>query len=299
MEAKAGIMKIDQITVVIRTIGERTTDASIQIAQKIFGEENVYVVKNVTPFSEAIRESFALGIRAGKKWTLILDADILLDSDAVIRYITDANQYSRWHHRIFSFTSMVDDKFLMKRRVGGGHLYRTKYLKKTCRFISDGENDLRPETYIKRRMNALGYATFFCNISIGLHDYFQSYKDIFRKGILHSKKHKDVEQLYVKWKAKSDQDKDFFWICKGMDEGKQIEEDVKVDVQYFDKYMQQYTQQFEQQEPFTDWDQETKFIKQTEEEPEEIHFERIWIKETWNHRMKKKLYEWWKANELY
>lgn len=287
-------MKIDHVTVVIRTIGERTTEAAVQIAQNIFGQENVKVVKNVTPFSEAIRESYTIAINAGKKWTLILDADVLLNSDAITQYIADVDQYSSFHYRIFCFTCMLDDKFLMKKRLVGGHLYRTKYLKKASKFISSGENDLRPETYIKRKMNSIGYGTLYCNRSVGLHDYYQSYKDIFRKGILHSKKHKDVDQLYIKWRALSDHDKDFYWICKGMDEGKRIEESVKVDAQYFEKYMQPYMQDFALQETLIDWNKAMNLVRQKEDIPEDAHFERIWPKVTLYNRMKKKIYEWWK-----
>lgn len=287
-------MKIDCITVVIRTVGERTTEAAVQIAQNIFEQENVNVVKNVTPFSEAIRKAYTIGVNARKKWTLILDADVLLNEESIIKFVEDANQYSKLHSRIFCFTCMLDDKFLMKKRVVGGHLYRTKYLRIASRFISSGENDLRPETYIKRRMNAIGYGTLFGDNSVGLHDYFQSYKDIFRKGILHSKKHKDVDQLYIKWKAQSDQDKDFYWICKGVDAGEHIAGSVKVDAQYFEKYMQPYMQEFALQEAFSDWNKAMNLVRQKGDMPEATHFERIWPKVTLYNRMKNKLYEWWK-----
>lgn len=287
-------MKVDHVTVVIRTVGERTTEAAIQIAKNIFGQDNVNVVKNITPFSEAIREAYVIGMNAGKKWTFVLDADLLLNSDATARFITDAERYSKFHRRIFCFTCTLDDKFLMRKRVVGGHLYRTKYLKKASNFISSGENDLRPETYIKRKMNSIGYETLFGDISVGLHDYFQSYKDIFRKGILHSKKHKDVDQLYVKWKAQSEWDPDFFWICKGMDVGENIEENVKVDAQYFEKFMQPYLHEFGQQGPFEEWDKAMELVKQKEDLTEKTHFERIWTKVTLRDRIKRKLYEWWR-----
>jgi len=73
----------DHVHVIIRSAGERTMHLCKQlIIEQGVSADNLSVV-NEAPFSAALKKSFELGMERGLKWTLCIDADVLLRPGAV------------------------------------------------------------------------------------------------------------------------------------------------------------------------------------------------------------------------
>ncbi|MCO4822492.1 MAG: hypothetical protein KC469_10515, partial [Flavobacteriaceae bacterium] len=65
------------VTVIIRSVGERTTDACFKIISKQVPKTHIHIISEV-PFSKAVTETFKIAIRENRNWTLAVDADLLL-----------------------------------------------------------------------------------------------------------------------------------------------------------------------------------------------------------------------------
>lgn len=58
-------------------------------------------------------------------------------------------------------------------------------------------------------MENIGYNYLKTNIVGGLHDFEQYYRDLFRKALIHSKKHMRIKLIYKYWKKQAKYDDDF------------------------------------------------------------------------------------------
>ena len=103
------------------------------------------------------------------------------------------------------------------------------------KFVDKSKIQLRPETFVKREMAKRGYPCYYTEYKIGIHDFCQYPHDIFRKGILHAKKHGGIDDLIKEWEKLKEMDEDFAWICKGVEVSHTIDE-VIVDKKFFEKY---------------------------------------------------------------
>src|SRR6476619_2803834 len=97
---------IDDVKVIIRSSGERTEAACKQIPAKQVRIENISVIHE-SPFSKAVEATFRLGTEADKKWTLAVDADILLTATAVQDIVKRAEKKSG---KTFIYQGCVLDK---------------------------------------------------------------------------------------------------------------------------------------------------------------------------------------------
>jgi len=74
---------LDEIlTVVIRSIGERTENKCYQLIEKQISKRNIFIVRK-RPFTESIKESFKIAIEEKRKWLLCIDADVLVRENAI------------------------------------------------------------------------------------------------------------------------------------------------------------------------------------------------------------------------
>src|SRR4051812_46673936 len=82
----------DQVTIVIRSIGERTEAACIDsvVAQGI--DRDAIVLIKQSPFSLALRSGLEAGIAAGRPWTFCIDADVILREGAVASMLAHARR---------------------------------------------------------------------------------------------------------------------------------------------------------------------------------------------------------------
>jgi len=224
---------IDQVTIIIRSVGERTEGLCKNlILDQGVPEENLFVIRE-TPFSKAMKVGYQKGLENGLKWTYCIDADVLLAEYAIVKMITIAEEQPE---EVFTISARLIDKLLnMPRRVGN-HLFRTSSLSVMIDNIAPYENEgIRPETDAKNRIIEKGGIEQKVDTIIGLHDFEQHYEDIARKSYVHANKHTEYLGKFVPyWKANSINDEDFKVALIGLAEGLKYFEDVKINDKNFD-----------------------------------------------------------------
>jgi hypothetical protein len=177
----------DDVLVVIRSVGEKTEKICYDIACDQVGEENVFIIHE-KPFWKAVKKTFELGLASDKKWTLALDADVLLKQNAVNEMIWNAKKYGS---KLFIYQGYIFDYILGIYREGGPHLYQNIHLEKAQNIIDADPFIIRPETYVQKKMIAqFGAIKITDNKVFGLHDFYQYPFDYFRKSFLHGVKDK-------------------------------------------------------------------------------------------------------------
>ena len=114
------------VFVVIRGAGERTEAAARAMACAEVGAGAVATVREV-PFAAAhCAAASRLGAEAGRRWTLCLDADVLLRPGAIAE--ARCRRRGGAGEAAFGVTGTVADKLLGHVRAAGQHLYRTALL---------------------------------------------------------------------------------------------------------------------------------------------------------------------------
>ena len=218
------------VAIVIRQMAERTTAACLELLKEQAPARNIIVIGE-KPFSSAVRRTFELGIESKQEWTLAVDADILVTPECIDELLQVAERLEDY---FFGVQGKVLDKLYGVPRGGGPHLYRTKYLEKALAFIPREGTSLRPESDTYDAMAAIGLHYYFGQEVYGLHDYEQSYCDLYRKGFLHAKKHWRYLAHFAKhWQAGSTADKDFSLALLGLRAALEHTQPVLIDRDYF------------------------------------------------------------------
>ncbi len=200
------MIDLSDITVIIRSAGERTVKACETLLQDVFAAEQIKIIEEV-PFSQAVRRSLEIGIEVKKPWLLCIDADVLIDKDGVFNLLKNASEAPK---EVFEVQGLILDKFFPVFRPAGNHLYRTAYAEKALKMIPQEGATLRPEATLLKNMAMAGYPWMQCDAVVGIHDFEQYYRDIFRKCFLQGKKHKElISYILDYWLKQSLTDEDF------------------------------------------------------------------------------------------
>ena len=237
-------------TVVVRSVGEATESACVGLLEEIFGRENVFLVKNVSPFSKAVEKTLEIGIALNKKWTLAIDADVLVFQDKIPLFIELANKhvYKR-DRKAFCLEGKLFDKFSGFYREVGLHLFQTKLLEKAINFAKKGTYELRPEFFVKANMMENGYMFYISNLRLGIHDFFQHPEFIVKKAILHCKKHYNAAQMVELWRKNLNIDSDFHWAMKGAEIAENLRDiNIVVDSVFMGELVKKYISDFKKNE---------------------------------------------------
>lgn len=209
--------------IIVRTCGERTTEKCIELCQKI-GQTHIV---NARPFGESIRKSYGVAIQSGHDLVAVIDADVMLYNGALVEGMQELKK--QWHENIFCYDGQTHDKVLMKDRRAGVHIYNTKLLKYAFKFIDDFQ--LKPETYVRKNMKALGYPTFIGKTIFGLHDYEQYYRDLWRKAVCQTQKLPgQTRSKAAEWLRLSKNDIDYKVIYHAHEYGKRLQGRIIIDV---------------------------------------------------------------------
>ena len=220
---------------IVRSTGERTAElCHALLAEELGGTVEVAVVRE-SPFCEAVRRAFEIGCQAGRKWTLMVDADVVPRAGGVRAAIEFVEGQPE---DLFVCLGMVLDKFFFNERQAGYHVYRTDLLPKALdEFTPAIANSIRPENQLMLRMCELGsrYAVFRDRVA-GLHDYDQFYRDIYRKAFVHAKKHPQLVRLLLNgWLERSEEDSDFLIAFIGARAGLAFPRPVRIDIKTLPK----------------------------------------------------------------
>ncbi|MFC2188726.1 hypothetical protein ACFCT7_15525 [Fulvivirgaceae bacterium LMO-SS25] len=217
----------DSVFVVIRSIGERTEALCKHYIELQGISSSNLVIINRTPFHEALAQSFREGIKASLKYTLMVDADVLLRKDSIINSI---NEFEKQDAKCFELQGRVLDKFFGGPREAGFHLYKTRYLEKLLKESIKFQNSLRPEGEIIKHLSKQGLTFVRANILLGLHDFEQSNVDIYRKAFVQARKHLYRGELFISnCKEKMNNDNDFNIALRGFVDGILTNEDIEID----------------------------------------------------------------------
>jgi hypothetical protein len=173
-------MSEPSIAIVVRGAEERTLKVCIERAQRGLGQRGAVRVVEARPFARALEESIEIAIATNQEYTLFLDGDILLKSGAVEEMILSARATKTRFYKI-GFR-ILDWGFCGP--TYGVHLYSTELLRPAREFVQAAYQHQRPETFLCKAMAKRGYPTLLQTHVVGLHDYEQYYRDIYRKSFV-------------------------------------------------------------------------------------------------------------------
>lgn len=260
---------ISQFSIVIRSAGERTTSVCKNLVCNEVSAKQAHLIK-LTPFEEALRESYRIGIDSGKKWLITIDADVLPRNGFMEKIASLSSGIS---DDIFSFKPMVYDKFFLKHRMAGFRVYRCSMLKEALSLVPKNREQIRPEEYTVNRMEANGFQTKVFEYVVGLHDFEQYYKDLYRKAFFHATKHpQQVAENLGKWKVLSNSDSDYRVMIKGAVDGLLSNDSPSADIRFFKSYIEKALGELEITEKGPiDMDNLQNFIKEKLDESGEFY----------------------------
>jgi hypothetical protein len=217
------------LTVIIRSVGERTE----QLCQKLIleqgiPEDQVVLIRNISPSSAATLKSFEIGIERNLKWTLRVDADVLLRRGSIEHIV---NVYENLPENVFALQGYVLDKFFGGPRKAGFYIYRTSLLPLAVSQIPTN-NVIRPDAETLNAMDQAGHPHVEVPYLVGLHDFEQYYKDIFRKCFVQAHKHLNKAEIFLSvFREGMIQDQDYKIGLDGFVAGLYYSGEVKIDIE--------------------------------------------------------------------
>ena len=237
------------ITAVVRGFGERTEGLCIYLLQKYLPKENIFLV-NESPSTEGTRAVYNIGLREGRKYTLFVDADQLLFSNA-IPYLYDLAEMQR--EPFFGVKGCVIDKLFLELRGGGCGpiLYNTFAFEEAITMIPDPTKVKRTDSLIINYMKHLGYNWIREMQYTAYHDYEQYYRDIYKKMVINTSKMADkCKKMIDRWDAMAKEDNDYAVCIQGWLNGHNYENPVIDYTQDFG-----YIPLFKEKKPITDYEE--------------------------------------------
>jgi hypothetical protein len=197
------------------------------IVEQEISSSQVAVVREA-PFSTAMRKSFQIGIESGLPWTYCIDADVLLRPGSIAQMLAIAEQQDSM---VCEIQGYVLCKFFGGPRPAGNHLYRTELLEQALACIPSEGVDIRPEFHTLNTMQAKGFPWLTVPYLVGLHDFEQFYRDIFRKCFVQAHKHEYLTELFMSvWREGPKTDEDFRVAIAGYSKGIAHHGQVAIDV---------------------------------------------------------------------
>ena len=195
----------EDITVVIRSFNERSIAICFNSIISEIDKCNIFLIQE-TPFSKAVQKTFEIGISENRKWTLAIDADLILLPNAISIMLSRAEAHNG---NPYVYQGHILDKFRCGIRQGGPHLYKTEHLNIALELIKQDETNLRPESAIYNLMKKRNYDVILDKKIFALHDFEQFYNDVYRKAYFHGIKHKGWKSLLPLWLEKCHLDYDY------------------------------------------------------------------------------------------
>jgi len=216
---------LDSTIVVIRASNERTFD----VCKAICSNQEVASLSIVQecPFEVALRKCYEIGASSNKKWMVTVDGDVLLSGDAIETLVHNAEMMPQ---NYIQLEGRVFDKITGLYRQAGHRIYRIDLLPRALGQIPPVGSQIRPECSTLEQMGKLGYPSRCIPDVVGLHDFEQSYRDIYRKSFVQAKKHYSrVHKMIPPWEHLAQYDTDYVVASRGFEGGKNYSERVGID----------------------------------------------------------------------
>jgi hypothetical protein len=166
---------------------------------------------------------------------MALDADILLAPDAIAELIRAAELMPPHYVQV---QGRIWDKIIGTYRPAGPRIYRTELLKRALEYVPEAGSEIRPESYVLEQMGKLGFPSRRVSQILGLHDFEQYYRDLYRKSFVHAKKHLVfVPNILQRCSYYLGGDQDFLVVLKGLWDGLLYRGSVSIDsTRYLDSF---------------------------------------------------------------
>jgi len=217
------------IHVIVRAAGERTADYCCAELVRQSTKSSVERIE-LTPFWRTLREGLEHGLNSGAPWVLSVDADVIPAIDAVHRV---TGWIDRCDANVGVISGMIQDKLMGGIRYGGIRLYRSSVIPLMLELMpAQGEN-VRPESSAISRLTERGWRHETLPDLVGLHDYEQYYRDIYRKAFFHVQKHgARVARFLDLWMAGAKHDDDFRAALSGAADALICQDNVDCDASH-------------------------------------------------------------------
>lgn len=234
----------DDFFICVRTIGERTEKCLLERIKEEFPSASMGIA-SAFPSSKTLEKAFRMAMESGKKWTINLDADLLLMPGALQKMFNSLNELQE---QVFAVRFLIADPLLGTIRFAGNQSYRIEYIPLALPFVIKAQDKLRPDRYVIEQMEAKGF--LFADEKrdvIALHDAEQYYRDIYRKCFVYSFKHLNkVEEFLPYWRA-DESNLDFKVARKGFADGVQYCRQIHIDVRLMDEFKNDFEKWMERE----------------------------------------------------
>lgn len=219
---------MSDVQLIQRHAGERTQQVGFALAQDDFSFVSSEAVSN-GPFPQTLRMALEVASASSANWTIMLDADVLILPGSVARLIDLADRYPADH---FVISASIYDNFLGTVRPGGIRAYRTAFIERAIKELGYG-NQIRPESSLLKRLGELGHPSHATCLVAGVHDFEQSFADIYRTAVVHGVKFRTrIPREMPRWEERAEFDDDFRVLIEGVRHGLTLT-DVELDATQF------------------------------------------------------------------
>ena len=201
--------------VIVRTVGERTTDACLRAVRPQVTPRNLRVL-SVRPFPRSVVQGFRTAAREQPEWVFTLDADTILVHDAIARLRTLCDHAEP---EVFHVKGLLLCRVYGGAQPRGFHAFRGSMLPEALGHLDAVENTTRPETSVVRRMEAAGHPSRFYAEILGIHDFEQRFSDLFHKLRSRARRAGDLERLRSRLQSLTDLHDDFRAASWGLEDG--------------------------------------------------------------------------------
>ncbi len=202
----------EDVLTVIRTTGERTTELCELLVSEQVIPDNITFIHETTS-SLAVSRTFELGLEYGMPWTIAIDADVLIYSRAIHSLVGLAEQSPA---ATFHLAGRLIDKLSGGPICIGLHIYRTTHLDHALKVTKASGIVPRLESQVIQQMKTAGYVDAEVDAVLGLHDFEQDYRDLYRKGFMNARNHADCFSILERmWDRLAKTDDDLLAVLSG------------------------------------------------------------------------------------
>lgn len=184
------------LTLIIRASGEATVgNLKTQLNKQKSKKDKLFLLDDEVSFEEKLKQGYELAMKIGNEFTVFIDGDILLRSNAIKRI---KKLCRKLNDHDFGFGLKLWDRFYNQPKFRGLHVYRTKLLKRAITHIPLNKKELRPESFVKGIMKTEGnkWRNDLSFYIAGIHDFYQRPEDIYYKFLIRSKRSEsDIKKL--------------------------------------------------------------------------------------------------------